>query len=101
MNKNILFCVILITLCITKISSFNVKQNKLEDVNGGTPCVVCSVLVQMTEGLSIVYNQTVDQSLVKLCSYLPKGVFRTVCTQALKDYGQIIINGYILNIIYR
>lgn len=102
-NKIIIFGTILIIFIwtIPSISSLSInakslnKNKPLKGVNGGTTCVVCTVLVTMTEELSIVYNQTVEQSLINLCNYLPKGIFRTACTQILRDYGQVIINGQV------
>lgn len=65
----------------------------LRGVNGGTNCVACSVVVALVEQLGIVYNETVDASLARLCNYLPKGMFQTACTDAVRQFGPIIISG--------
>lgn len=65
-------------------------------VNGGSDCVACSVVVALVEQLGIVYNETVDASLTRLCNYLPQGMFRVACTDAVKQFGPIIISGYFI-----
>lgn len=67
--------------------------NELKAVNGGVPCATCSVIVSLTEQLALVYNQTVDKSLERLCSYLPSGIFRTACQAAIDEFGPTIISG--------
>lgn len=68
-------------------------------VNGGTNCVACTAIVGLTEQLAIVYNETIDVSLERLCGYLPDGLFRVTCKEAIKEFGPVIIAGYINSII--
>lgn len=63
-------------------------------VNGGNNCIACSVVVALTEQLAIVYNETVDASLARLCNYLPKGIFQTACVDGIKQFGPMIISGF-------
>jgi hypothetical protein len=51
-------------------------------------------LVALVEQLSIVYNTSIEDSLDKFCNFLPSGLFRYTCQQAVEEYGPIIINGY-------
>ena len=62
-------------------------------VNGGNACMVCTVLVSLTEQLSMIYNQTVDKSLDQLCNFLPAGLFRQSCVDAVNIFGPAIISG--------
>ena len=62
--------------------------------NGGSACMVCTVVVSLTEQLALVYNQTIEQSLTQLCNFLPSGLFRTTCNEAVTLFGPIIINGW-------
>ena len=72
----------------------NLKNNKkVGDANGGRDCAYCTIVVGMSEQLAIVYNQTVEASLDQLCSFLPQGMFRTACTDAVNEFGPVIING--------
>ena len=70
--------------------------NNVKSVNGGNNCLTCTIVVALVEQLSIVYNQTAERSLQGLCKFLPNGIFRSTCQQAVKEYGSIIINGLIL-----
>ena len=81
---------------VSQAASAAAADNKspfLRGVNGGTNCVACSIVVALVEQLGIVYNETVDASLARLCNYLPKGMFQTACTDAVRQFGPIIISG--------
>ena len=72
----------------------NLKDNKkFGDANGGRNCAYCSIAVGMIEQLAIVYNQSVEASLDQLCSFLPQGMFRKACKDAVDEFGPVIING--------
>lgn len=62
-------------------------------VNGGRNCATCTTFVGLTERLTIVYNQSIENSLDKLCGFLPQGLFRTACLQAVGAFGPVIIDG--------
>jgi hypothetical protein len=73
----------------------NFKANSLRSVNGGTNCAACTIIVALAEQLSIVYNQTVEQSLDQICNFLPpNSIFKVTCQQAVEEFGPLIINGY-------
>lgn len=69
------------------------NTNLVHGVNGGTNCVVCTALVGIAEQLAIVYNETFDESLSRFCNYLPDGIFRLTCKEAVLEFGPIIITG--------
>ncbi len=75
------------------LNTENANKPLSKGINGGNNCMVCTVIVSLTEQLAIVYNQTVEQSLSQLCKFLPSGIFRTSCTQAIVLFGPAIING--------
>ena len=82
------------------ITHFRLRENiekissGFNDVNGGTGCATCTILVALTEQLSIVYNQTIEKSLEKLCNFLPKdSIFKVTCLQAIDQFGPTIIDG--------
>lgn len=65
----------------------------IRDVNGGTNCAVCTVLVTLVEQIAIVYNDTIEETLNNFCNYIPEGIFRLTCQQAVETFGPIIIDG--------
>lgn len=68
-----------------------------DGVNGGIGCAACTILVGMTEQLSIVYNQTIEKSLDDLCNFLPpNSIFKATCLQAVAEFAPAIINGYFI-----
>lgn len=69
----------------------------LSDVNGGTPCIGCTLIVGLVEQLSIVYNTTVENSLYNFCKYFPAGIIRTACDQAVDAYAKVVIDGLYSN----
>jgi len=69
------------------------KQEKLGDVNGGTGCAVCTILLGLTEQLAFVYNTTVEKSLYQVCKFLPPGIFQIACNEAVSEYSAVIIEG--------
>ena len=86
----IIISVILISILIGQSTAF---FEPIEAVNGGTDCAYCTLIVTMVEKLAIVYNDTIENSLKKICQYLPNGIFRFTCEQAIIFYGPIIIDG--------
>ena len=74
-------------------TSFNKDADVKGGVNGGNACMVCTVLVSLTEQLSLIYNQTVEKSLDRFCGFLPAGVFRKSCVEAVNIFGPVIISG--------
>ncbi len=98
-NKKFLLvalCAVFILVCNeAQAKSFpNFKANSLKSVNGGTNCAACTIIVALAEQLSIVYNQTVEQSLDQICNFLPpNSIFKVTCQQAVEEFGPLIING--------
>ena len=86
---------LLLTLfCFYKSGSALQQYSHLGDANGGWNCLSCTVVVSLVEQLAIINNSTIEQSLDKLCNFLPAGLFRYSCQQAIELFGPIIINGY-------
>lgn len=88
MKLSILFVIVLVSI----FSEYSNAETLLS-VNGGTDCAYCTIIVTMVEELSIVYNDTVEESLNNLCQFLPDGIFRKTCTEAVELYGPVIIDG--------
>ena len=93
MKAQIIFS-ILSVLCLANLGE---AKFQVQDVNGGTNCAACTIIVGLTEQLSIVYNQSIENSLDRLCGYLPDGIFRLTCQQAVSIFGPVIIDGYFRN----
>ena len=85
---------ILIFLASISLSHGKIKGLLLHGVNGGSDCATCTAIVGIVEEVSIVYNETVDATLERLCKYLPSGLFRLTCQEAIQEFGPIIISGY-------
>ena len=87
--------IILSILAVLSLANLGeAKLFQVEDVNGGTNCAACTIIVGLTEQLSIVYNTSIEDSLDRLCGYLPEGIFRLTCQQAVSTFGPVIIDGY-------
>ena len=81
---------ILFFLCLANLGNAKLE---VKAVNGGRNCATCTTFVGLTERLTIVYNQSIENSLDKLCGFLPQGIFRTACLQAVSAFGTVIIDG--------
>ena len=68
----------------TSSRSIWLKQLYLQDVNGGTTCATCTVLVGLVEQLAEVYNVSIAEALDKYCGFFPSGGFQELC-QSLVD----------------
>ena len=86
------FSTLLVAFLVLSLAELSKAKSNL-GVNGGTDCAYCTIIVTMVEELSIVYNDTVEESLNNLCQFLPDGIFRTTCKEAVELYGPVIING--------
>ena len=62
-------------------------------VNGGWNCLICTVVVSNIEQLSIINDQSLEDSLVKFCELIPPGLFRMSCENIILIYGPYILNG--------
>lgn len=59
--------------------------------SGGT-CVGCTLIVGIIEQLGEVRNETVTQTVEKVCQLLPAGLLRTTCDETIALYGATIIS---------
>jgi hypothetical protein len=80
-------------LTVISLSWHSVQTNESNKTLSGAPCIACAYFTAMTEQLALVYNQTVENSIEKLCNYFPQGLFRTTCNDFIDQFGEIIING--------
>ncbi|CAF0849295.1 unnamed protein product [Brachionus calyciflorus] len=87
------FSLVFLMSCFSLVTSRTIGLEKVEDVNGGVNCAVCSVLLTIVDELALVYNETVQDTLKNVCNYLPEGLFRLTCQQAVKMFGNVIIEG--------
>ncbi|XP_071957834.1 acyloxyacyl hydrolase-like [Antedon mediterranea] len=62
---------LMFTLCVFIFVIF-VPHAQTRGVNGGTDCAACTLLVSLGEQLAQIQNETVVDSLLKLCDLLPK-----------------------------
>ena len=65
-------------------------QLLLKDVNGGTGCAVCTVLVGLMQQLAEIHNTSVSQALQMFCHYLPDQA-QEVCTEAVEALAPELI----------
>jgi hypothetical protein len=56
-------------------------------VNGGADCATCSIVLGLVDKLSIVYNESIVNTLERLCSFLP-GDYKTFCKIAVEYLGK-------------
>jgi hypothetical protein len=59
-------------------------------VNGPHDCMICTLVLGEVEHLSIIYNESIVESLDRLCSYLPSD-FKTFCKEAVDFLGKFLI----------
>lgn len=57
--------------------------------NGGADCATCSVVLGLIDKLTIVHNETVENTLKALCLLLP-GDFKVFCKLAVEFLGKFI-----------
>lgn len=58
--------------------------------NGGSDCASCTIVLGVVEHLSMLYNETIVQSLDRFCNYLPTE-FKAFCKEAVDFAGRISI----------
>jgi acyloxyacyl hydrolase len=59
-------------------------------VNGGSDCATCTIVLGVVEHLSILYNESIVQSLDRFCNYLPTE-FKAFCKEAVDFLGKFLI----------
>nr|XP_040147781.1 acyloxyacyl hydrolase isoform X3 [Ictidomys tridecemlineatus] len=68
-----------------------IDQHSTSHSNGHT-CVGCVLVVSVVEQLAQVHNSTIQASMERLCSYLPKKLFlQTTCYLMVHKFGSDII----------
>uniref|UniRef100_A0A8C5ZEU1 Acyloxyacyl hydrolase n=1 Tax=Marmota marmota marmota TaxID=9994 RepID=A0A8C5ZEU1_MARMA len=68
-----------------------IDQHSTSHSNGHT-CVGCVLVVSVVEQLAQVHNSTIQASMERLCSYLPKKLFlKTTCYLMVHKFGSDII----------
>jgi hypothetical protein len=58
-------------------------------VNGGGDCATCSIVLGLIDKLTIVYNESVVNTLERLCLFLPAD-FKLLCKVATEFLGKFI-----------
>ena len=60
----------------------------LKSVNGGVDCATCTIVLGLVEKLSIVYNESIINSLERVCNALPTD-FRVYCKVTIEYLGTL------------
>lgn len=77
-------------LLIVFIPTIDGRLTSLSDgVNGGVDCATCSIVLGLIDKLTIVYNESVEHTLERLCLFLP-GDFKVFCKVAVEFLGKFI-----------
>lgn len=79
-------------MCFTLIVVFSlVNGSSAGGVNGGSDCASCTIVLGVIEHLSILYNETIVQSLDRFCNLLPDQ-FKTFCKEAVDFAGKSVLS---------
>lgn len=62
---------------------------RLGSVNGGSNCASCTIVLGVIDHLSILYNESIVESLERYCNYFTDQ-FRTYCKEAVDFLGRNI-----------
>ncbi|XP_045193790.2 acyloxyacyl hydrolase-like isoform X1 [Mercenaria mercenaria] len=81
-KRKILCSVLLVFICLI--------QGCHSDSNGGSTCATCDVLMGLVEQTAVIHNETLINSLERLCNYLPDQ-FKNPCMRFLEYIGPILI----------
>ncbi len=66
-----------------------VNGSSARGVNGGNDCAICTIVLGVVEHLSILYNESIVESLDRFCNYLP-AQFKTFCKEAVDFAGKFL-----------
>ncbi|XP_070574298.1 acyloxyacyl hydrolase-like isoform X2 [Ptychodera flava] len=66
-------------------------SSRVGDVNGGTDCAACTLIVSLIDQLGLVYQESIDRAMQRLCSYLPEQ-YKATCKSFVIIAGPIIID---------
>lgn len=78
-------------ICLSLVVLFSIINiSSARGVNGGVDCATCTIILGVVEHLSILYNETIVQSLDRFCGYMPSE-FKTFCKDAVDFLGKLRI----------
>lgn len=78
-------------ICLSLIVFLSIiNSSSARGVNGGVDCATCTIVLGVVEHLSILYNESIVQSLDRFCSYMPSE-FKTFCKDAVDFLGKYYI----------
>ncbi|XP_021349956.1 acyloxyacyl hydrolase-like [Mizuhopecten yessoensis] len=92
MLDRVLLLSVFLLLCFatSPTSSTVVGDFMIRGRNGGVSCATCTVIMGLTEQLSVIHNETIIHSLERLCNYLPDK-YRQQCQIFTEFFGSILI----------
>ncbi|XP_060079937.1 acyloxyacyl hydrolase-like [Ylistrum balloti] len=85
----LLFCFVIPTSTSTSVKDLTIHFGG----NGGISCATCTVIMSLTEQLSVIHNETIIHSLERLCKYLPDK-YRQQCQIFAEFFGKILIESF-------
>ncbi|CAF1442549.1 unnamed protein product [Adineta steineri] len=78
-------------ICLLLAVFFPVVNGSMaRGVNGGNDCLICTLVLGVVENLSIVYNESIVESLERTCNYLPPQ-FKIYCKEAVAFLGKVFV----------
>ncbi len=58
-------------------------------VNGGVPCAACTILLSLAEQLTQLHNETAEESLQRMCTFLPRK-YQSACRLLIEALSPLI-----------
>jgi hypothetical protein len=77
-------------ICLSLVIFLSIINGNSAAVNGGWNCLSCTIVLSDVEHLSILYNESIIQSLDRFCNYLPSE-FKAFCKEAVDFLGKFLI----------
>ncbi len=68
-----------------------VNGSMARGVNGRNDCLICTLVLGVVENLSILYNESIVQSVERYCNYLPTQ-FKIYCKEAVQFLGKFCLD---------
>jgi acyloxyacyl hydrolase len=84
-NTGLVWICVLLSVFLPVINSSSIGS-----VNGGHDCAVCTIVLGVVEHLSMLYNESIVESLDRFCNYLPSD-FKAFCKEAVDFAGKFLI----------
>lgn len=75
-------------LCCLLIVFLSIINGCSAGVNGGADCASCTIVLGVVEHLSMLYNETIVESIDRFCNYLPDN-FKVFCKDAVDFLGKV------------